>query len=74
MKTATLNLPTIGTIAATRAILGVGIGLLLSEVVPAERRRPLAFALLGLGVASTVPLVAIVFGDARRERRLTAGS
>ena len=39
MKALALNLPTFGFVVATRAMLGVGIGLLLSGRLSAERRR-----------------------------------
>ncbi len=74
MKKTTINLPTIGAIAATRTILGLGVGLLLAGAIPEQRRRGLGYVLLGVGVASTVPLVAIVFGGVRRERQLKATS
>ena len=38
MKTLVLNLPMFGFVVATRAMVGVGIGLLQSERLPAERR------------------------------------
>src|SRR5688500_1088008 len=40
-----LHLPTFGFVVATLAILGVGIGLLLSERLPAERRRTIGVTL-----------------------------
>lgn len=47
-------------IAATRAILGVGAGLLIARRIPRERRRKIGWALVGIGAASTVPLAAQV--------------
>ena len=60
MKKARVNIPTIGAIAATRSMLGLGIGLLLSTRIPEARRRALGWTLLGVGAVSTVPLAAIV--------------
>src|ERR1700741_1955982 len=57
MITLVLNLPTFGFVVATRAALGVGIGLLLSERLPAERRRALGVTLVAIGAASTIPAV-----------------
>jgi hypothetical protein len=74
MKTTTVPIPIVGAIAATRAILGIGIGLLLSAAIPEDRRKALGFTLLGIGVVTTVPLLAKVFGGARQQSRLTAGS
>jgi hypothetical protein len=64
MKTKKLAVPTLAAIAATRAMLGMGAGLLLSARIAPKRRRTLGWALLGVGVASTIPLAATVL---RRE-------
>jgi hypothetical protein len=68
MKTLALNLPTFGFVVATRAILGVGIGLLLSERLPAERRRTIGLTLVSLGAATTVPAIAAVLRARRRQK------
>jgi hypothetical protein len=60
MTNLVLNLPTFGFVVATRAALGVGIGLLLSERLPPERRRALGLTLVALGAATTVPAVRAV--------------
>jgi hypothetical protein len=60
MRTLALNLPTLGFVVATRAMLGVGIGLLLSERLPAERRRAVGLTLVAIGAATTVPALAAV--------------
>jgi hypothetical protein len=60
MKSLELNFPTLGFIISTRALLGVGIGLLLSSRVPAHRRRPLGLTLLGIGAATTIPAIAAI--------------
>ncbi len=52
--------PIIGAIAATRAMLGFGLGLLASRRIPRKRGRVLGWALLGVGLASTIPLAAMV--------------
>ena len=51
------RLPTLGFIVGTRAALAFGAGLLAAERIPESRRRPLALALIGLGVATTIPAV-----------------
>jgi hypothetical protein len=68
MKSIALNLPTFGFIVGTRAALGVGLGLLLSERVPAERRRRIAAALIGIGAATTVPAAWAVVRSVRRSK------
>ena len=55
MKHFELNVPTLGFVVATRAALGVGIGLLLSDRLPPERRRTLGLTLIGVGAATTLP-------------------
>jgi hypothetical protein len=60
MNNFVLNLPTFGFVVGTRAALGVGIGLLLSERLSSERRRALGLTLVGLGAATTIPAVMAV--------------
>jgi hypothetical protein len=73
MNTLVLNLPTFGFVVATRAMLGVGVGLLLSERLPAERRRSVGMALVMIGVATTIPAAMAVFGGRTgRKRRVKA--
>jgi len=55
MKNVLLDLPTLGFIVTTRAALGVGIGLLMSERLTAERRRAIGAALIAVGAVTTVP-------------------
>jgi hypothetical protein len=57
MKRVDVNLPTLGFVVATRAALGVGIGLLLAGRLPDERRRLVGMSLVALGATSTIPAV-----------------
>jgi hypothetical protein len=57
MKSLELNIPTLAFVVATRGMLGVGIGLLLSSRIPEERRRPIGLTLLGIGAATTIPAI-----------------
>jgi hypothetical protein len=57
MKRLELNVPTFGFAVATRAMIGAGLGLLLSDRIARKRRRAIGFTLLGIGAASTVPVV-----------------
>ena len=61
----TVPMPMIGLIAATRGMLGTGIGLLLASKMSEERRRIVGRTLLTIGLASTIPLAMRVF---RRKR------
>lgn len=56
-----LSVPTLATLAATRGMLGAGIGMLAARRLRERRRKQLAWTLVGLGAASTVPLGYLVF-------------
>jgi hypothetical protein len=58
-----LSLPTLVSVAATRGMLGVGAGLLLAPRMGDKRRRAVGLALLGIGMASTIPIALRVFGS-----------
>jgi len=74
MKNVLLNLPTFGFIVSTRAALGVGIGLLLSERLPARRRRAIGTTLIAVGAATTVPAAISVVRSMRgsKQRELSS--
>jgi hypothetical protein len=74
MKTLALNLPTFGFVVATRAMLGVGIGLLLSGRLSAERRRAVGLTLISIGAVTTVPAVAAVLRARNRQSLDTAAT
>jgi hypothetical protein len=57
MKTKTLTLPEITLIGGTRVALGLGLGLLLSDRLRRDARKGAGWALLAVGVLTTVPLV-----------------
>ena len=59
-RSLTLRLPQFGFIVATRAALGVGIGLLLSARLPEGRRRAIGTALVAIGAASTIPAIRLL--------------
>ncbi len=56
MKKTEIAMPLIGLIAATRGMLGAGIGFLLADKLKREKRRTLGWTLLGIGALSTIPL------------------
>jgi hypothetical protein len=62
MKQRTLTIPEIGLIAGTRVALGIGIGLLISDRLYKDQRKAAGWALLGMGVVTTVPIVAGILG------------
>jgi len=55
-----LKLPTFGLIVATRAALGLGLGLLLAQRMPESRRRAVGITLLTIGAVTTVPAIMTV--------------
>ncbi|MGA7951778.1 MAG: hypothetical protein WCA45_16725 [Thiobacillaceae bacterium] len=61
MKTE-LSLSEIGLIAATRGMLGAGVGLLVADLLSAEQRRSIGWTLVAVGAVTTVPLVLNVLG------------
>ena len=56
MKTSDLTLPEVGLIAATRAMLGAGIALLLADKVNEDQRKAIGWTLFVIGAISTIPL------------------
>jgi len=66
MKTLVMNLPTFGFAVATRAMIGAGIGMLVGERLPAERRRAVALALIAVGALSTAPALIAILRETRQ--------
>jgi hypothetical protein len=67
MNNLVLPPPLFGFVVGTRAMLGLGLGLLLADRIPAERRRAIGMTLLSIGLATTIPAAIAVFG--RRSAR-----
>jgi hypothetical protein len=65
MRETALTLPEIGLIAATRGVLGAGLGFRLAERVPESQRKTLGWTLFSIGAISTIPLALTVFGRSR---------
>lgn len=57
-----LTIPEIMLIAGTRIALGVGIGLLLSDRLNEDQRKAAGWALLAVGVMTTIPILRGVLG------------
>ena len=62
MKERSLTIPKIALIAGTRVALGVGVGLLISDRLNKHKRKAAGWALFGMGVLTTVPIVAGILG------------
>ena len=63
MKEHEVTVPQIGLIAGTRAMLGAGIALLLSEKLRGEQRRAIGWTLVAVGALTTIPLVLQLFSE-----------
>jgi hypothetical protein len=63
MKQHEVTVPQIGLIAGTRAMLGAGIALLLSEKLSGEQRRAIGWTLVAVGALTTIPLVLQLFSE-----------
>lgn len=72
MKQVSLTIPEIGLIAGTRAAGAAGLALLLSDRMNPEQRRAIGWALLAVGIVTTVPLAAQVFGKLQEDKSLGA--
>lgn len=70
MKDFVLSPPLLGFVVATRALLALGVGLLLVNRIPESRRRPIALTLIGIGAATTIPAARSLFGRHERPQEL----
>jgi hypothetical protein len=55
MRNVVLTPPLLGFVVGTRAALAFGLGLLVADRIPDDRRRALALTLIAIGVATTIP-------------------
>ena len=69
MKHASLTLPEIAAVAATRAAGGAGLALLLGDRLNPEQRRTVGWTLLAIGILTTIPLAMDVFGKLQDPKR-----
>jgi hypothetical protein len=56
-----VSLPQLALVGATRAAIGVGAGLLISNRLNARQRKSVGLPLLVLGLLSTIPIAAHLF-------------
>jgi hypothetical protein len=61
-----LRLPELAMVVGTRAMLGAGVALLLADKVSGSTRKSLGWALVGIGVLTTVPAAMLVLGRRRK--------
>ena len=67
MNRTPLSLPEIGIIAATRAALGAGIGLLLADRLNDDQRRAVGWTLFTVGALTTIPIAAQLMKSRQQE-------
>ena len=67
-----LNLSDIFLLAATRGMLGVGIGLLVAGKLSGDQRRAVGRTLVLVGAVTTIPLAMRVFGQKPQYAELAA--
>jgi hypothetical protein len=69
MTEKSLTIPEIMLIGGTRVALGTGLGLLIADKLSRDARAGAGWALLAVGVLSTVPIVMGVLGKSQVARR-----
>jgi hypothetical protein len=62
VKEIQLSRPELAFIIATRAMLGAGVALLLSDRLTAEQRKAVGATLAIVGLLTTIPAVCAIFG------------
>jgi hypothetical protein len=72
MRRRRLSMPELALIAGTRVALGVGVGLLMGERINDRARKGAAWALLGMGVLTTFPILGGLFRKRPLSERLLA--
>ena len=65
MKKTYLSIPELAFVAGTRAALGAGTALILGDRLARKQKRAVGWTLILVGVATTVPILAIVIGRRR---------
>lgn len=71
MREHRITFPELALIAATRGMLGIGIGLLTAERLRTRTRHTVGWTLFAIGAISTVP---IVLRQVLRQRELRGAS
>ena len=72
MRNVSLKIPEIGFIAATRAALGAGLGLILADRLNRHQRKRVGWVLLTIGAVTTLPVVVHVVRKARESIKIVA--
>jgi hypothetical protein len=67
MKTYAVTLPLIGLISGTRAMAAGGLALLIADKLTKEQRKAVGLTLFGVGLLTTIPLAAMLFGHSSQK-------
>jgi hypothetical protein len=67
MKQVRLDLPELGMIIVTRAMLGAGIALLVGDRFTRDQRRAVGAALTIIGLVTTIPAIWAVCGNVEKK-------
>jgi hypothetical protein len=68
MRDNRISFPEVALIAATRGMLGVGIGLLAAERLRTNTRHTVGWTLFAIGALSTIPIVVRQVMHQRKQR------
>jgi multisubunit Na+/H+ antiporter MnhB subunit len=71
MQERTVTIPDLALIAGTRIALGAGIGLLLADKLNEDQRKGAGWALLAVGILTTIPLMMNVLGKGSVPQRIS---
>ena len=75
MREKSLTIPEIALIAGTRVALGAGMGLLIFDRLNKDQRKAAGWALLGMGILTTIPILLGVVGNRpSAEKRMALAS
>jgi len=62
-----ISYPELGLFAATRGMIGAGIGLLLSNSISRQKRKAIGLPLFIIGALSTIPIARRLFHNEHKE-------
>ncbi len=65
MKRLTIPLPRLALIIGTRAMASAGLALLLADRLDKKQRHAVGWTLIGVGIATTLPLLAETLAENR---------
>ena len=70
MKTHAVTIPEVALVAMTRGMAGAGVGLLVSDYLPATARRAVGWTLVAVGALTTIPIAFALLGKRESSKRI----